>query len=511
MAKGMGRSSIIFALMTLISRVLGLLRDMLIARFFDASITDPFFAALRIPNTLRRFFAEGGFANAFVPVFSSTKAASPEELKALISHTLGVLLTILSVITLFGVIGSSTIISVVAHGLADKDAQFHLASTMLRIMFPYILLISLTAMAGGILNTYGQFAIPALTPALLNLTLIIACLWRYFYAPQSSGIELAWAVLAGGVLQLAIQLPFLYRHRLLCRPRWGWHYQGVRKIIKLMIPTLFGSSVGQLTILVNTFLASSLLTGSISWLYYSDRMVELPIALIGVALGVVILPRLSALKGKEDHSEYKATLLWSLRWALLLGSAASTGLFALAPSILTSLFYGGAFVAQDLMMTTHSLQAYAIAGVFLIMVKVLAPAFYARQDTKTPVKAGMIAMAVNMVSALVLSRFWGHVGLAGASTIASIINVILLLFFLQNIIGNIVKPMAGFILRLVLANGAMYAILYHLQGNIYDWLPRTRFVNFSYLLFIILVGTIAYFALLYLLGVRIKDLKSARS
>ncbi|WP_282955980.1 murein biosynthesis integral membrane protein MurJ [Suttonella ornithocola] len=311
MAKTMGRSSLVFAAMTLISRAMGLLRDILIARYFDSVITDPFFAALRIPNTLRRFFAEGGFANAFVPVFSATRTEHPEKLKDLLQHTAGTLLGILMLITFIGIVFSGGILFLVANGLMDKPDQYFLANQMLKIMFPYILLISLTAMCGGILNTYGRFAIPAFTPVLLNVALIAACFWR---AQQNHidglyGLELAWAVLFGGILQLGLQLPFLWRLGLLVRPKWGWQHSGVRKIICLMIPTLFGSSVGQLTILVNTFLASHLVTGSISWLYYSDRIVELPIALIGVALGTVILPKLSALKSSENEKKFVYTLI----------------------------------------------------------------------------------------------------------------------------------------------------------------------------------------------------------
>lgn len=312
----LGRSSLIFSVMTLLSRILGLLRDMLVARYFDSSITDPFFAALRIPNTLRRFFAEGGFANAFVPVFSATRTESPEQVKELFSHTAGTLMTALLVVTVFGVAFSGAIVFAVAYGLVEKPAQYLLAVDMLRIMFPYIFLISLTALAGGVLNTYGRFAVPALTPVLLNVTLILACLWRAQAGEETTlvyGMELAWAVLLGGILQLAIQIPFLARLGFLVRPRWGWKHGGVRRIMRLMLPTLFGSSVGQLSVLVNTFLASLLATGSISWLYYSDRMVELPVALIGVALGTVILPRLSALKAGEDWQRFYSTLDWALQ------------------------------------------------------------------------------------------------------------------------------------------------------------------------------------------------------
>lgn len=506
----LGRSSLIFSVMTLLSRVLGLWRDMLIARYFDSAITDPFFAALRIPNTLRRFFAEGGFANAFVPVFSATKSGNPSHVKDLLAHTAGTLMTVLVVVTVLGVAFSGAIIFAVAYGLADKSAQYTLAVDMLRIMFPYIFLISLTALCGGVLNAYGRFAVPALTPVLLNVTLIGASLWRAQvgnHAGMVYGMELAWAVLLGGILQLAIQLPFLAKLGLLVRPRWGWRHSGVRKIMRLMLPTLFGSSIGQLSVLVNTFLASLLATGSISWLYYSDRMVELPVALIGVALGTVILPRLSALKAGEDWSRFYITLDWAMRWGLLVGSAAATGLVTLAPAILATLFHGGVFDDQDWLMTTQALRAYGVGAFALIMVKVLAPAFYARHDTKTPVKAGISAMAVNMAAALLLGYFFAHVGLAAASTVSAFVNMMLLLFFLQKDGVRIKLFSLWYIAQLVMANGAMASVLLWLQGDAKVWLGISTMQQILQLGLIILTGVITFVAALYAMGINFRQLQ----
>lgn len=506
----LGRSSLLFACMTLISRVLGLLRDMLVARYFDSSITDPFFAALRIPNTLRRFFAEGGFANAFVPVFAATRAEHPEKVRDLFRHTSGTLLTVLLVITALGVAFAGSIIFAVAHGLVEKPAQYVLATDMLRIMFPYILLISLTALAGGVLNSYGRFAIPALTPVLLNVTLIAACLWRAQVGQDGGlvyGMELAWAVLWGGILQLGIQIPFLARLGLLVWPRWGGKHAGVRKIMRLMVPTLFGSSVGQLSVLVNTFLASMLATGSISWLYYSDRMVELPVALIGVALGTVILPKLSALKASDDWQRFFVTLDWALRWGLLVGSAAAVGLVVLAPSILATLFYGGVFGTQDWQMTTQALRAYGVGVFFLIMVKVLAPAFYARHDTKTPVKAGISAMVVNMFAALVLGHFFAHVGLAAASTVAALVNMLLLLVFLYREGVHFQRFSGVFLLQLLMANGAMASVLLWLQGDVQLWLLLPVWQKVLQLTLIIVTGVLTFAVALYAMGIRFQQLQ----
>lgn len=502
-----GKSSLVFAAMTLISRVLGLIRDILIARYFGATITDPFFAALRIPNTLRRFFAEGSFANAFVPVFSATRAEHPDALRDLLRHTSGTLLYILAAITLAGVLGSTWVIYVIAHGLTAKPEQFVLANHMLKIMFPYILLISLTAMAGGVLNSHGKFAIPAITPVFLNITLIGAGLYHYFISPNSNGIELAWAVLLGGIIQLAIQLPSLYRLHLLCLPKWGWHHAGVRKIMKLMLPTLFGSSIGQLSILINTFLASMLVTGSISWLYYSDRMVELPIALIGVALGTVILPRLSALKAQDNREHFQKTLDWALRCGLLVGTAATCGLFILAPAILAALFYGGRFNAHDVLMSTLSLRAYACSVVLLILVKVLAPAFYARQDTKTPVKAGISAVCVNILMALILSRFYGHVGLAAASSFGALVNVSLLLYFLSKTQVKINLLRSRFCAQIIVANAAMIAILVYFNPSLDAWIAWGRGMRIVHLVLLVILGMMSYAIALLLAGVRVRNLK----
>ncbi|UJF24513.1 murein biosynthesis integral membrane protein MurJ [Suttonella sp. R2A3] len=491
------------------SRVLGLLRDIFLARYFDTTVTDPFFAALRIPNTLRRFFGEGGFANAFVPVFSATKTEHPDKLKDLLRNTSGTLFTILLVITILGMVFSGAIVSLVAYGLNDKPQQFILASDMLRIMFPYILLISLTAMCGGVLNTHGQFGVPAFTPVLLNVAIIAACLWHYLpgQGAMVDPLILAWAVLLGGVAQLALQLPFLWRLGLLVRPKWGWKHSGVRRIMKLMVPTLFGSSVGQLTILVNTFLASLLATGSISWLYYSDRLVEFPIALIGVALGTVILPKLSALNADDNPKAFFETLDWSLTWGLLIGSAASMGLFVLAPTILLTLFYGGHFSDYDVMMTTMSLRAYAFGAFFWILVKVLAPAFYSRHDTKTPVKAGLVAMGCNIVLALILSQYWAHVGLAGASALSALINVAILVWLLHGEGVKLLSRVWKFLIQIVLANGAMASMLVYLQGDWALWLAESFWWRIGHLFLLVGCGILTYVLALRLLGVRWNQLR----
>lgn len=497
MAKSLGRSSLVFSAFTMLSRLLGLLRDMLLARHFDSTITDPFFAALRIPNTLRRFFAEGSFTNAFVPVFTEVKEHNPAELAELLRRVCGTLLVLLLTVTALGVLFSGTVLALVAGGLTGHSRE--LAREMLPIMFPYILLISLTALASSVLNSFQIFAVPAFTPCLLNLTLIGASLW---HRPENHGLELAWAVLLGGILQLAIQLPSLRRLGLLLRPKWGWHYGGVRKIFRLMLPTLFGSSVGQLTVLINTALASALATGSISWLYYADRLVELPVALIGVAIGVVILPRLSALKNQPSQRQFQLTLNWALRWGLLLGSAAAVGLSVAARPLVLTLFQRGKFDNHDVLMTTHALEIYGLGAFFLIMVKILAPAFYARQDTRTPVKAGLVAMTINMVLAFPLSHFYQHVGLAAATTIASFVNMTLLLQLLRPL-----QFSRWFLLRVVLANGVLVLVLLWLQGRLFPQQPFGSWERLLRLMALVALAMASYVATLYGLGLRPRHLR----
>lgn len=500
MAKSLGRSSLLFAALTLVSRVLGLLRDILIARHFDSAITDAFFASLRIPNTLRRFFAEGSFTNAFVPVFSEVKRQRPEELAELLQRVCGTLLAVLLLITGLGIVGSATLLAWVAGGL--PPAQAALAAEMLPIMFPYILLISLTALASAVLNSHDQFGIPALTPTLLNLTLIGACWW---HRPENHGLELAWAVLLGGVLQLALQLPSLKRLGLLRRPRWGGSYPAVRKIFRLMLPTLFGSSVGQLTVLVNTALASGLVTGSISWLYYADRLVELPVSLIGVAVGVVILPRLSHLRAGQEPERFHRTLAWALRWGLLLGSAAALGLVLLAEPLLATLFLRGQFDVHDVQMSAAALQIYGPGALFLILVKILTPAFYARQDTKTPVQAGLISMGLNIALAFPLCRHYGHVGLAAATTVASISNVALLAWWRGRRppeSGTAPLLTKRFLLQVLLANGLLALLLLVNRGQLADWLALSGWGRLGRLLEEVVLGLGVYLLALWALGLR---------
>lgn len=428
------RSTAIVSGMTLISRVLGYLRDMVLAVTFGAGAnTDAFFVAFRIPNFFRRLFAEGAFSQAFVPVFAQYREAHGQlALRDLLDHTAGALLTALTLVTLVGVLAAPWLIWVFAPGLSQADGRQDLAVEMLRITFPYLLFISLTAMAAGILNSIGRFAVPAFTPVFLNIALIVAALWLAPMFPEPI-VALAWGVFVAGVLQLAFQIPYLVRVRLLPRPRFQRAHAGVRKIMRLMLPAIFGTSVVQINLLVDTVIASFLVSGSISWLYFGDRFVELPLALFGIAIATVILPRLSGEHARADGAAYGRTLDWALRLSLLVALPAAAGLIVLSIPILATLIQYNAFTDHDTRMAAMALAAYSLGLPAFILIKVLAPGFFARQDTKTPVKIAVIAMLANMALNVLFVLPWylsgvpgAHAGLALATSASAYLNAGLL-------------------------------------------------------------------------------------
>ncbi|MDG2271082.1 MAG: murein biosynthesis integral membrane protein MurJ, partial [Halioglobus sp.] len=431
---GLMRSSAVVGVMTTISRVLGLVRDVVIAAFIGASANaDAFFIAFKIPNFLRRLFAEGAFSHAFVPVLADyKKVGSAAAVKALVDRVAGVLGGSLLFITALSMLAAPLVTTIFAPGFVSQPEKFLLTSDMIRITFPYLFLISMTGFCGAILNSYGRFAVPAFTPVFLNLSLIFAALVAapWFDEPV---FALAWGVLLAGVVQLLFQLPSLYRLDLVPRPIWDTSDEGVRRIVKLMVPALFGVSVSQINLLLDTILASFLPTGSISWLYYSDRLAELPLGIFGIAIATVILPNLSAHRAAAREVSFSATLDWAVRWVLLIGVPSAVALILLAEPILITLFEYGALNARDVEMSALSLRAYSLGLIAFMLVKVLAPGFYARKDTATPVKIGIAAMVANMVMNLLftlpLMYLWniGHVGLALATSAAAIMNAGLLL------------------------------------------------------------------------------------
>ena len=508
------KSTLTVGSMTLLSRVLGLVRDMVVANIFGPGIkTDAFFVAFKIPNFLRRLFAEGAFSQAFVPVLTEYKTQKADELKQLIDEVAGTLSGILMVVTILGVLGASVLVSIFAPGFIGEPQRLNAATDMLRITFPYLMLISLTAYAGSLLNTFGRFAVPAFTPVLLNLCLISSAIWL---APLMDVdiYALAWGVMIAGIVQLLFQLPFLAQAGLLPRPRWGWKTPGVQKIRKLMLPAIFGSSVAQINLLFDTLIASFLVAGSVSWLYFSDRMIEFPLGIFGIALATVILPRLSHEHAETNPEQFSKTLDWGLRLGLLIGLPSALGLMFLAEPILSTLFQYGKFVASDTNMASYSLMAYAcgLPGFFLI--KILAPGFYARQDTKTPVKIGIIAMLVNMllnvlfvVPMVKYSFVAPHAGLAIATSLSAFLNAYLLLIHLRR--DGVYHPSSGWWLftgKLVLACIGMALLMNWLHPGVEqlnDWSWYQRAINLGYL---VTAGVISYLGILLVTGIRPQQL-----
>ena len=506
------RSTLTVGMATVVSRVLGFVRDVVFARYFGASsATDAFFLAFKIPNFMRRLFAEGSFSLAFVPVLSEVRASGDRAaLRDLIDHVTGTLLAILLLLTAAGILAAPAVLAVFAPGWFIEDRpEFALSSEMLRITFPYILLISLTALSGGILNTFDRFLLPALTPVLLNLSLIAAAV--LLSGRMEVPVEaLAWGVLAAGFAQLLIQIPALMRLGLLPRPRWGWRHDGVRRVLRLMIPTLFGSSVAQINLLVDSVLATFLVSGSVTWLYYSDRLMEFPLGVFGVALSTVILPNLSRKFAQQSPEAFSGTLDWALRLALIITLPAALALAVLATPILVAMFRYDAFTMGDVEMTALSLSAYALGLPAFIAVKVLAPGFFARQDTSTPVRIGIIAMVANMVlnllfvGALLGIGFKGpHTGLALASSAAAYLNAALLYRGLRA--AGVYRPEPGWrrvSVAVLVACCAMTVLLAFVAGPAESWAAGSATHRITRLCLLIGAGTVAYFVTLFAAGLR---------
>jgi len=493
--------------MTFISRILGFIRDMIIARIFGAGIaTDAFFVAFRIPNLLRRLFAEGAFSQAFVPILAEYKnTRTAEETRDLIDHISTLLTITLFVVTLIGVVASPWIIYASAPGFLENPEKFTLTVDLLRIIFPYILFISLVALAGGILNTYGKFNVPAITPAFLNLSFIACALWLTPYM-QPPVLALAWAVFIGGILQLAFQVPFLIRLERLPRIRFNVKESGAWRVIKLMGPAVFGVSVSQISLLINTIFASLLVTGSVSWLYYADRLMEFPAGLLGAALGTILLPSLARHYSNNSNEEYSCLLDWGLRMTMILTLPAALALGLLSTPLIATLFHHGAFTDHDVWMTREALTAYSIGLIGLILVKVLAPGFYARQNIKTPVKIAIITLLATQLMNLAFIFPLQHAGLALAIGLGACLNAGLLYYQLRK--QNIYQPQAGwliFFLKISVALIVMGGVLWFAVGDHASWLIGSTLERVAKLSWIVCLGAISYFAALWILGFRLKD------
>jgi putative peptidoglycan lipid II flippase len=496
---------------TLLSRILGFVRDLVLARMFGAdAATDAFFVAFKIPNFLRRLFAEGAFSVAFVPVLTEYRSKrSQGELHEFVNKMAGTFGLILFSVTLLGVLAAPLLVMLFAPGfIGEEEGKYQLAVEMLRFTFPYLFFISLTAFAGSILNVHNRFAVPAFTPVLLNLSLIGCAFWLSPRMEQPV-VALAWGVFIAGAVQFMFQFPFLHQIKMLPRPRIAFKDRGVMRVMRLMVPALFGVSVSQLNLLLDTLIASFLVSGSISWLYYSDRLMEFPVGILGVALGTVILPNLSRKHAEKSTEEFSATLDWALRVMVLLGIPAAVGLTLLAGPMLTTLFYSDAFNDQDVAMSSRSLMAYAPGLLAIILIKVLAPGFYARQDTRTPVRIGIIAMLVNMVLNLLLVFPLAHAGLALATTLSSALNAYLL--YRGLIVTGIYRPDKGWIgilARVTLAAASMGVLIILGRGEMASWFAMGGWERIGNLALWIVSAVAVYFLVLYLSGIRLRHFRS---
>lgn len=522
LSKKLIKSGLIVSAMTLISRVLGLVRDIVIANIMGAGASaDVFFFANKIPNFLRRLFAEGAFAQAFVPVLSEYHTLDEEhttnETRKLIAQVSGTLGVIITLVTLFGMIASPIFVALFGPGWfldwlngGPASEKFDLASTLLKITFPYLWFVSFTALSGAILNTYGRFAVAAFTPVLLNVG-IIAC--AIYLAPlmEDPAFALAWGVFLGGFLQFAFQLPFLYRAGALVKPKWAWHAPGVAKIRKLIVPALIGVSATQINLLLDTIIASMLVTGSISWLYYANRLLEFPLGLFGIGIATVILPSLAKLHTKKDTHEFSDTIDWGLRIVSLFGWPALAGLMVLAQPIIMVLFMRGEFSQHEVMQVSYALFAYLSGLLSFMFIKVLAPGYYARQDTKTPVKIAIKAMVANMVFNIMLAPFFGYVGLAIATTLSATLNAMMLYHGLKSAhVFQLSRKTCWFMSRLIFSAVVMALLVYQMSPEFEIWLSFSFTKQVMQLVICIASGIASYLVCLFLLGIRFSDIKVAQ-
>jgi len=511
MGKSLLRSTALVSAMTSLSRILGFMRDMLVAQLFGATpAIDAFYVAFRVPNFMRGLFAEGAFAQAFVPVLSEyRRLRSVDETRLFIQHMQGSLLLALSLVMVVVLLFTPAITSLFAPGFIQDPQRFALTTEMLRITFPYLMLISLTAFYGSVLNTYGMFGVASFTPVLLNVIMIAAALWLAPYF-NVSVMALAWGVLIAGICQFIFQLPFMYLKGLLFWPRFLWRDEGVKRVMKLLVPALFGVSVAQISLLIDTLFASFLPTGSITWLYYANRLAYFPLGIFGVALATVILPHLSRRYAEKSSEEFSKAMDWALRCILVIAIPSAVGLYTLAIPLFITLFQYGHFHLKDALMSGYALQAYALGLPAFMLVKVLASGFYSRQNIKTPVRIAVLALVVNMLLNFALIGPLKHVGLALASTLSSTLNAGLLFIYL--IISGAFARQRGwviYLMRLLGAGAVVCGLMLWLSPaatvwNLWSWQHRV-----TQLLFLLLLAVVAYFACLAASGLRVKDFRLA--
>lgn len=492
---------------TMISRVLGFIRDTIIARIFGAGMaTDAFFVAFKLPNLLRRIFAEGAFSQAFVPILAEYKNQQGEEAtRTFVAYVSGLLTLAVAVVTLIGVLAAPWIIWITAPGFAADSQKFELTTALLRVTFPYILLISLSSLAGAVLNTWNRFSVPAFVPTLLNVSMIIFALWLtpYFDPPV---MALAVSVLVGGLMQLCYQLPHLKKIGMLVLPRIDLRHAGIWRVLRLMLPAIVGVSASQISLIINTAFASFLVAGSVSWMYYADRLMELPSGVLGVALGTILLPMLAKTFANQDRLEYSKLLDWGLRLSFLLALPCTFALAILSEAMIVSLFQYGQFSENDAVMTQRALIAYSVGLLGIILVKILAPGFYAQQNIRTPVKIAIVTLVMTQLMNLAFIGPLKHAGLALSIGLAACLNAALLYWQLRK--RRLYEPQPGwtvFLVKLLLAVAAMAVVLLVLLHWLPDWHIGGMLQRFLRLGAVIVAGIITYFGVLALLGFRLRD------
>ena len=501
------RSTSLVSMMTFFSRIMGFARDMILAQTFGAHAgMDAFYVAFKIPNFMRRLFADGAFSQAFVPVLAEyRKTRTLDEVRVFLARIAGGMSVILTLVTVIGIVAAPVIIYLFAPGFGEDSTRTVLATEMLRLTFPYLMLISLTAMSGAILNTYGYFGVPSFTPVFLNISMILAAL---YLSPRFAEpvVALAWGVLFAGIVQLLFQIPFLLHRKLLVTPRLMMRDPGVQRVLRLMLPALFGVSIAQINLLVDTIFASFLKVGSVTWLFYTDRLADFPLGIFGVAIATVILPHLSRKHAEQSKANFSRALDWGLRLLILVGVPSATGLIIFSMPLIASCFTYGEFTIVDLLQTQKSLVTMALGLPAFMMVKILASGFYARQNIKTPVKVGVVAMIANTMMCALLIRPLAHAGLTLASSLAGYLNCGMLLYLLIR--RDIYKPLAGwwkFVAQLFVANGVMAIYLMFMVGDAFLWLEKPLGSRLGFLLMHVVAA-----CAIYILSLRACGMKMAQ-
>jgi putative peptidoglycan lipid II flippase len=493
--------------LTLVSRILAFARDVLIARIFGAGMaTDAFFVAFKLPNLLRRMFAEGAFSQAFVPIFGEYKnRRGHDETKLLVDHVTTMLALILFAVTVIGIIAAPILVYISAPGFLEDRPKFDLTVQMLRITSPYIFFISLVAVAAGILNTYNKFWVPAFAPVLLNICFIGGALWLAPYC-NPPVLALAWAVFVAGIVQLAFQIPFLKQIGMMPSLRFNWHDEGMWRVIKQMGPAVFGVSIAQISLIINTIFASFLVAGSVSWMYYADRLMEFPTGILGVAISTILLPSLSKCHASGDTAEYSKLLDWGLRLTIMLALPSAVALGMISVPLLSTFFQHGAFLEHDVLMSSRALIGYSVGLLGLILVKILAPGFYARQNIKTPVKIGIVTLIATQVMNALFIQSLAHAGLALSIGLGACLNSAILFYFLRK--QGIFQPEAGwlkFLTKVGLAVSTMAVTLWFVMGTNQSWLDGSGWTRILRLTLLVTSGIVVYFSVLGALGFRPKD------